>query len=115
MNFAPWQKLEEKTATGFPEMAERLALLNSSQIQGKLDRSPVLQALLRKQQPAPQLITEMYFAILSRPPVDAELQAAGTRLRESREIELRTLIAPETREALDRAGIQLITYRDLWP
>jgi hypothetical protein len=59
-----------------PSAAERLALLNSSQIQAKLDRSPSIQALLRSPRGPQQLATELYLAILSRPPTDAELQAA---------------------------------------
>ncbi len=59
-----------------PTPAERLALLNSSQIQGKLDRSTVLQALLRASPDAPQLVTNLYLAILSRLPTDAEQKAA---------------------------------------
>lgn len=44
---------------------------------------------------------------------DAELQAAHTRLRESREIELRVLTLPAARELLSGEGIELISYRDL--
>ena len=44
---------------------------------------------------------------------DADLRTARTRLRESREIELRALTLPETREILRRNGIALISYRDL--
>ena len=44
---------------------------------------------------------------------DADLRAAGTRLRESRETELRALTLPQTREVLRRNGIALISYRDL--
>lgn len=44
---------------------------------------------------------------------DADLQAAKTRLRESREIELRALTLPEARNALSQAGIALISYHDL--
>jgi hopanoid biosynthesis associated protein HpnK len=44
---------------------------------------------------------------------DAELKASRTRLRESRETELRVLTLPEARETLSQAGIQLISYRDL--
>jgi chitin disaccharide deacetylase len=40
----------------------------------------------------------------------AELQAARTRLKESREEELKALVAPEVREALGRNGIELTTY-----
>ncbi len=59
-----------------PTAGERLALLNSSQIQGKLDRSPTLQAVLRTRQAPAELVSELYLTILSRPPTDAELQAA---------------------------------------
>jgi hopanoid biosynthesis associated protein HpnK len=44
---------------------------------------------------------------------DADLHAATTRLRESREIELRALTLPEVREVLHRNGIALISYHDL--
>ena len=44
---------------------------------------------------------------------DAELAAAKTRLRESRELELKVLTMPAVREVLAHAGVQLISYRDL--
>jgi chitin disaccharide deacetylase len=44
---------------------------------------------------------------------DADLGAAKTRLRESRETELRALTLPEARDTLSRAGIELISYREL--
>lgn len=44
---------------------------------------------------------------------DADLQAAHTRLRESRETELRVLTLPGARDLLAHAGVQLISYRDL--
>jgi chitin disaccharide deacetylase len=43
------------------------------------------------------------------------LRSARTRLKESREEELRALTAPEVREAIGRAGIELVTYRELCP
>jgi predicted glycoside hydrolase/deacetylase ChbG (UPF0249 family) len=43
----------------------------------------------------------------------AELRAARTRLKESREEELRALTAPEVRDALDESGVKLTTYREL--
>ena len=46
---------------------------------------------------------------------DDELQAARTRLRESRETELRLLTMPEARTLLLDQGIELISYRDLLP
>jgi predicted glycoside hydrolase/deacetylase ChbG (UPF0249 family) len=44
---------------------------------------------------------------------DADLQAAHTRLRESREMELRVLTLPGARDLLAQEEIQLISYRDL--
>jgi predicted glycoside hydrolase/deacetylase ChbG (UPF0249 family) len=41
------------------------------------------------------------------------LRQARTRLKESREEELKALIAPETRAALDRNGIELVNYAGL--
>lgn len=46
---------------------------------------------------------------------DADLQAAKTRLRQSRETELRVLTLPTARELLSREGIELISYHDLVP
>jgi predicted glycoside hydrolase/deacetylase ChbG (UPF0249 family) len=43
----------------------------------------------------------------------AELRAARTRLKESREEELRALTAPEVRDALREAGVELVSYRVL--
>ena len=44
---------------------------------------------------------------------DADLTAAQTRLRQSRETELRVLTMPEARQLLLDQGIALISYRDL--
>ena len=44
---------------------------------------------------------------------DAELDQVRTRLRQSRATELSLLTWPDARSALDRRGIQLITFRDL--
>jgi predicted glycoside hydrolase/deacetylase ChbG (UPF0249 family) len=43
----------------------------------------------------------------------AELRAARTRLKESRETELRALTSPQARAALREAGVRLVSYRDL--
>jgi chitin disaccharide deacetylase len=43
---------------------------------------------------------------------DADLRASHTRLRESREAELRVLTLPAARQVLAQAGIELISYRD---
>lgn len=44
---------------------------------------------------------------------DADLQAGKTRLRASRETELRVLTLPAAREVLAQQGIALISYREL--
>jgi hopanoid biosynthesis associated protein HpnK len=44
---------------------------------------------------------------------DSDLQAAGTRLTQSREIELSALTSAETKRALARRQIELISYADL--
>ena len=44
---------------------------------------------------------------------DADLQAGRTRLRASRETELRVLTLPAAREVLSQEGVELISYRDL--
>ena len=44
---------------------------------------------------------------------DADLQAAQTRLRQSRETELHVLTLPAVRTVLAEEGIELISYRDL--
>lgn len=44
---------------------------------------------------------------------DRDLQSAETRLRESREIELRVLTLPAARKVLQQEGIELVSYRDL--
>ncbi len=46
---------------------------------------------------------------------DVDLQSGKTRLRQSREIELRVLTLPTARETLAQQGIELISYRDLTP
>lgn len=42
-----------------------------------------------------------------------ELRAARTRLKDSREQELRALTSPEVRAALDQSGVTLVSYHDL--
>lgn len=44
---------------------------------------------------------------------DADLQAVRTRLRESREQELRILVSPSTRDLLAANGIELVSFREL--
>ena len=76
------------------------------QITGKFDASD-LAALIRS---LPEGSTEF----MCHPGIcTAELRGARTRLKESREEELRALTAPEVREALQESGVALTNYRDL--
>ena len=43
----------------------------------------------------------------------AELRAAATRLKDSRQVEMEALTSPEARQALQEAEVTLTTYRDL--
>lgn len=78
------------------------------QITGKLDASDVA-ALIRS---LPEGSTEF----MCHPGIcTAELRAARTRLKESREEELRALTAPEVRDALRESGVELATFSSLKP
>jgi hopanoid biosynthesis associated protein HpnK len=46
---------------------------------------------------------------------DEELRSVGTRLRESRDQELRVLASSSARRAIEAAGVELISYADLQP
>lgn len=54
--------------------AQRLHLLNSSQVQRKIEQGPKMQALLRSKDSPKQRTTALYLAILSRYPTDEELK-----------------------------------------
>ena len=45
--------------------------------------------------------------------MDAELSAAGTRLLQSRKVELDALTSEETKQALSKRGLELISYANL--
>jgi predicted glycoside hydrolase/deacetylase ChbG (UPF0249 family) len=78
------------------------------QITGKFDASD-LASLIRS---LPEGSTEF----MCHPGIcTAELRAARTRLKESREEELRALTAPEVRAALRESGVELATFNSLKP
>jgi hypothetical protein len=56
--------------------AQRLHLLNSAQIQRKIEQGPKLLALIRARVPPRELVDTLYLAILSRWPTDDERRAA---------------------------------------
>jgi predicted glycoside hydrolase/deacetylase ChbG (UPF0249 family) len=78
------------------------------QITGKFDALD-LAALIR-------LLPEGSTEFMCHPGIcTAELRAASTRLKESREQELRALTAPEVRDALRESGVELVTFSALTP
>ena len=73
---------------------------------GKLDQRMLLRIL--------EALPEGTWELVCHPGYsDADLRAAGTRLTQSREIELAALTSTETRAALGRQEIELISYSDL--
>ncbi|HWF07070.1 MAG TPA: ChbG/HpnK family deacetylase [Bryobacteraceae bacterium] len=74
------------------------------QITGTLRRSNLIQTLER----LPDGLTEF----MCHPgKCGPELHAAATRLKESRELELKALTSAEVREVIERRGIRLVNYR----
>lgn len=76
------------------------------QLTGSLDAQQLIDTIER----LPPGITEF----MSHPGhAGPELRGAQTRLKESREIELRALCSSAAREAIESRGVQLVRYRDL--
>ena len=75
-------------------------------VTGKLDQKRLLRIL--------EALPEGTWELVCHPGYsDADLQAAGTRLTQSREIELSALTSEETKKALKHRQIELISYADL--
>lgn len=73
---------------------------------GKLDQKTLLSILGALPEGTWELVCHPGYS-------DADLQAAGTRLTASREVELAALTSAETKEALARQKMELISYADL--
>jgi len=73
---------------------------------GKLDQKMLLAILSGLREGTWELVCHPGYS-------DADLRNAGTRLTSSREIELSLLTSAETKEALARQKIELISYADL--
>jgi len=54
---------------------QRMHMLNSSHIQRKFEDSPVLKAIMESKRPPKEITTELYLAMLSRFPTEAEWKA----------------------------------------
>jgi hopanoid biosynthesis associated protein HpnK len=73
---------------------------------GRLDQKVLLRILDGLPQGTWELVCHPGYA-------DSDLAAAGTRLTQSREVELQALTSEETKQALARQSIELISYADL--
>jgi hopanoid biosynthesis associated protein HpnK len=73
---------------------------------GKLDQKMLLSILSGLPEGTWELVCHPGYS-------DADLKSAGTRLTVSREVELSALTSAETKEALARQKIELISYSDL--
>lgn len=67
-----------------PTPSQWLHMLNSSHIYTKLVTSPKLNELFRSGKPIPEIVEELYYTILSRPPAEEELAAAREYIEKSR-------------------------------
>lgn len=74
-----WAERNDRIST-----AQRLHLLNSSHVQRKIAQGPRLRALLRSSDGPRGAISNLYLAILSRFPTDAERKALAERARAGR-------------------------------
>lgn len=112
----PWQKRAVSSAFGvvrgrFAKVLTRHGCRSTDhfagfQITGKFDAADV-SALIRS---LPEGSTEF----MCHPGIcTAELCGTSTRLKESRESELRALTAPEVQDALRESGVELVTYQEL--
>jgi hypothetical protein len=61
-----------------PSASQRLYLLNSSDIQRKLQQGPKLQALIQAKGDLSEMVTGIYLTILSRFPTEDEMKTATT-------------------------------------
>jgi hypothetical protein len=64
-----------------PVPAQWLNLLNSSQIQRKLEQGPGLRAVLEQKKDRKQVVEDLYLTILSRRPTNDELQTVAAHVR----------------------------------
>lgn len=73
---------------------------------GNLDQTVLLKTIERLSEGTWELVCHPGY-------VDADLQSAGTRLLASRQIELEALASEQTKQAIRKRGIELISYGNL--
>jgi predicted glycoside hydrolase/deacetylase ChbG (UPF0249 family) len=73
---------------------------------GRLDCAALVALIRRLPEGSSELMCHPGF-------LGAELRAARTRLKESRQRELEALTSPAARQALEQAGVRLVNYRSL--
>jgi chitin disaccharide deacetylase len=98
-------------AASFRSAVERAGLFTTHGIIGIMATGTLTQRWLRFML---QNLPEGTWELVCHPGYnDSQLHTVQTRLRESREEELRVLTSPETREILSQRGIELISYHAL--
>jgi len=103
--------LLQKFAAAFREIATEEGMLTTHgtigvSATGKLDQRLLTQTA--------QILPEGTWELVCHPGyLDTDLENAGTRLLQSRQVELEALTSEETRAVLTRRGIELISYADL--
>jgi len=98
-------------AAGFRDAANRADLVTPDGTLGIVVTGSLDETLFRA---IAEIIPEGTWEFVCHPGYnDSDLKRANTRLRESRETELRVLTMPEARDVLSKQGITLISYREL--
>lgn len=104
-------RILRRFAARFHERMKQAGLLSPDGIVGVIETGDTDGSLLRE---ALRNLPEGTWELVCHPGYnDADLRAANTRLRESREYERRILTDPSFREFLVHEGIQPISYADL--
>jgi hypothetical protein len=67
-----------------PVSAQSLHMLNSSHIQGKLEQGPKLRALFDSGRKPDEVVEDLYWTILSRPPTPEELKTVAEYVQSTR-------------------------------
>lgn len=103
--------LLQKFSTAFRQLVDEEGMTTTDGSAGVIATGGLNQSLL---QATIEALPEGTWELVCHPGyADADLARAGTRLVESRHVELEALLSDETRKALARRGVQLISYADV--
>ena len=87
-----------------PTAAQRLHMLNSSHIRGKIEQGPKLAALLRSKGNPRESVNQIYLTVLSRLPTDEEMKTVETYLGSAKTYPLGTGNAAGKQKSGKNAG-----------